>query len=101
MSEIAEFWTQTIEQITGKQIMVDTSDCVIWKFDHTNCIGCAHELTCSKLPAIMEIQFQVMNYKPKDFLDQLKTNKQISDMIEKILHAETVEQVHSVLGEML
>jgi hypothetical protein len=93
----SEFWTEAIEK-TGQAVMLNTPDCVIQKMENKNCENCDHRLGCSKLGAILEIQFQASMYKPRDFEDQLKTNNLIATRIEKILATKTVEEIKELLG---
>ena len=92
-----EIWIQEIEKSSGEEIMMNTLPCVIYKTDKDNCRGCSYELNCAKLSACLTLQTQMANYKPKDFLDSVKTGEIATNMIENIVSAKSVPEVEKIM----
>lgn len=95
-----EFWSQTIEEITGEQVMMNTAPCVTYKMEKNNCKGCLYELNCAKLSSIIMVQHHAIAYKPADFLGHIKANMLASAMMEDIINAKSIEEIDKIiLGE--
>jgi hypothetical protein len=94
-----EYWTNIIEKTTGQEIMMNTSDCVIYKTGKDNCIGCQYELNCAKLSGIMAVVYSMSHYKPRDFSDHFRTEQQAAILIDQIMNASSVEEINKIIGE--
>lgn len=97
MEDAREYWSDILEKTTGKQIMVDTIDCVTYKMEHKNCKECPHHLQCAKLAAILTVQQEVSTYRPRDFIDQMMMKKQATVIVEHILEAKTSEELKEII----
>ena len=92
-----EIWIQEIEKSSGEEVMMNTPACVIYKTDNNNCRGCSYELNCAKVSACMMLQVQIVNYKPKDFLDYVKAGQTAAGMIENILNSKSVPEIEKIV----
>ena len=92
-----EFWSQTIEETTGEQVMMNTAPCVIYKMEKNNCKDCPYELNCAKLSNIIMVQHHIMAYKPADFLEHIKANMLASAIIEDVMGAKSIEEIDKIV----
>jgi len=101
MNSTSEFWVHAIEEVTKQPVMMDTQDCILRKLENKNCKGCNYELNCCKLIHIIMLTHQALTYKPENFFEHIKVQSTVSDMIDVIMEAKTIEEVEKVTrGEM-
>ncbi len=87
--DIKKLWIETIKE-AGNECLINTPECVIYKSEHKNCIGCSSNLGCSKLAGIL-LTISL------DFEDSLKTTKKTADIILSLIEAKTNKEVDNLL----
>jgi len=95
MSEIGEKFQELIRE-NGDKVDIHTAVCVEWLLEHNNCSGCPSELGCSKAVCMVGLSMIPMFYKPKDYDDYLKMQKDVEKRMYKILKAKTKKEVQSI-----
>ncbi len=77
----------------GDRVDIHTQVCVEWYLNHTNCQGCSSGLGCAKTVAMLGISLIPTIYEPKDFADFEAMHDTIRTNLDKVLHAQTIEEV--------
>lgn len=96
MENTSDMVKELIKLKTGEESQYNEPTCVIWKADHKGCEGCSSELPCARVAHIMLASYKGAMYEPKDFEDELKTYDVVTKIIDKIMVAKTVDEVHSI-----
>jgi len=97
MEKNSDMVKEIIKLRTGEEPQIDEPTCVIWKADHENCKGCTSDLACGRLATILLVSFKAAMYEPKNFDDHIRALEYQSNMVDRILDAKTVEEVHSIV----
>ena len=96
MSETSDLMKEMVETIAGDSIAIHEPQCMIWKADHDNCVGCPTELGCGKMVHMMLVSLTPLYYKPKDYDDFTKMHNRVQELMYMTLKAESVEELHLV-----
>ncbi len=94
-NDISENIQKLVEQ-HGDRVAIDTKECVLWKMEHSDCVGCPSELGCSKTVKMMLTMMMPMMYEPKSFDDFERMHRRIAELNHRILNAKTREEVDAV-----
>ena len=94
-SRAPQEWINLVEA-QGNKVGLHTKDCILWKASHPNCKGCPSEVGCSKAVALMGISLQPIIYPPKDYDDFAKMQSAIQEKMDKVLNANTIEEIHAI-----
>ena len=95
MSEIQQGFRELVEKC-GDDIAINEPTCIIWKADHSNCLGCPSELGCGKLVHLMLVHLIPMTYTPKNFEDHQKMHTRILELQRMVLASSTTDELRAV-----
>lgn len=94
-----EVLRELVEIEGGSPVLMDTKVCVLWKLEHPGpgpCKGCPSHLACTKMMKLNLVSLTASMYTPRSFEDFQKMHHRITELKDKILHAQTVEEVLEV-----
>jgi hypothetical protein len=84
----------------GDTVLIDEPICLLWLADHSICKGCPSELGCTKYTSAKYVLVGSMLYKPNSFSNFMRMGKQTAEILEKIFHSKTVEEVDGIVDSI-